>query len=399
MEQVAGDVCGVVALALQGAAVEAAAGHFHLGDGAVGQDLHLLRHALAAEHGAVGVAVVEDVVIIADLFQAAVVVGAVVHGLVGRLVGIDMHVRIADDDAAEDEILARVLAGGVAQLMHHDGGIHKVVGIAKLADGGSLEELMALKAAALGVGTAGHHVHRLFQDGEHVLVQHRHHGAVAALVVKAGKTGVHVGHVALGENAGVELRLVALTVAQLAALAVMHIAVELVAAGGFVAHGNGHAAELVQHVVQVVAAVGALGHVRGVEAGKAAGIERIVGAAVDDAFITPVRQIVHRGRVAHIVAHAEHIAVETVMGAIDVHAVTEYMRFTVRDIFPAGHIGIECLHKSYRLLWNFMGTRLLNNLIILHCKTENKACFGFFSYLAAAGVAFLPNWIYNHNAA
>ena len=72
--------------------------------------------------------------------------------------------------------------------------------------------------------------------------------------------------------------------------------------------------------------------------------------AVDDAFIFPVAQVIHRGTPADIVAHAVYIAAEKIMGAVDVDPVPEHMRLTVRHVFPVGQIRIDHLfavrHRS-----------------------------------------------------
>ena len=73
------------------------------GDASIGEDGHRLQTALAAEVGAVGVAVIEDIPLAVDPLQTAVVVSAVEHGLFRRLVGVDMDVGVAEDDTAVGE--------------------------------------------------------------------------------------------------------------------------------------------------------------------------------------------------------------------------------------------------------------------------------------------------------
>ena len=65
-------------------------------------------------------AMVEDVPLLADLYDAPMVVAAVVRRLLRGLVRVDMEVVVADNHAAEGESARRLTAGRVAQLVHHD---------------------------------------------------------------------------------------------------------------------------------------------------------------------------------------------------------------------------------------------------------------------------------------
>ena len=227
--------------------------------------------------------------------------------------------------------------------MEHHGGIDEVVGVPCLADGGRLEELVALKAAALAVGLAGGDEHRLLPDGEHIRAQHRAHGAVAALVAGKAEAGVQVGVLPLGEDAGVKLGLVPLSLAQQSAVGVVDVAVELELPGGGIAHRHGDHALFVQHIVEVVPAVGALGDVRGVEAHAAVGVEGVLGLFVDDALVAPVAQVVHRGGPGDVVVQAVGVAVKAVVRAVDVHPAVKDVGLPVRDVLPRGKVRVKGL--------------------------------------------------------
>ena len=133
-EQIAGDVGGIRAVSGKRTAIAAAGGHFHLGDFPVRKDGYRLQTALTAEVGTVGVAVVKNVPLPVDLLQSAVVIAAIKHRLVCGLVGVNMHIGIADDHAAIGKRPQRGIADGIAQLMVIDGGIDKIVPLPNLPD-------------------------------------------------------------------------------------------------------------------------------------------------------------------------------------------------------------------------------------------------------------------------
>ena len=95
--------------------------------------------------------------------------------------------------------------------------------------------------------------------------------------------------------------------------------------------------------VEVVAAVGPLRHVRGVQHHPAGLVRGVVHPAVYDTLILPVAQVVHRGGPADVISKAENGAARKVMRAVDVHAVAEDMRLPVRYVFPGGEVGVESL--------------------------------------------------------
>jgi hypothetical protein len=170
---------------------------------------------------------------------------------------------------------------------------------------------------------------------------------VTGRIHAGAETGVQPGFAILCDDAGVELGLIAGTVAQDTAFLIMDMAVDLIFAGGGVGHSDGDAALLVQHIIKIITAVGPLGHVRGVEAGFAFPVIRVVRLFIDDTFIAPVCQVVHRRGPADIVVEAEDVTVKPVVGTININPPVENVGFAVGDIFPSGKIGIESLHIGY----------------------------------------------------
>ena len=345
---------GIGAPSIQGSAVEAAGGHLHLGNGAVGLDSQLLSHGLAAEAGAIGLAMIEDVPLLPDLHHAAVVVTAVVHGLVPGLIAVDAKVIVGDNDTTVLETLCGGFAGCVAQLVEHHGRVDKVIGVSVLADGRRLKELVTLKAAALAVGLTGSDKHRRLFNGEHIRTQHGAHGTVAALVPGKAETGVKIGAVPFCQDARIELGLIALLLTQKRAVRIVDIAVKLEFPSRGITHGHGNHALVVQHIVEIIPAVRALGHIRSIQAHTAIGVEGILGLFIDDALIPPVTEVVHRGGPSDIVVQAISVTVEPVMRAVDIHPAVKNVGFAVRDVLPGGQIGVERLfvHHGTLLPWS-----------------------------------------------
>ena len=193
---------------------------------------------------------------------------------------------------------------------------------------------MPLKAGACAGGAAGGHKHGGLQHRQHVAVQHGAHGAVTGFVSAAAEAGIQIGLSVFGNHAGVELRLVAFLFAKARAVRIVHIAVEFIFASGFIAHRHRYNAPGAEHIVQIIPAIGSHGHVGGIQVSLQIAVAGILILAVNHALIAPVAQVIHRGRPAHIVAHAVHIAAEEVMGAVYIDPVAEHIGLAIGDILP-----------------------------------------------------------------
>ena len=348
VKQVAGDISRILSLAAERPAVQSAGGYLRLPDLPLFIKEDRLGAALTAEPGGVGLAVVENVPLAVDFHDAAVVVPADGRRAVGGLVGADSRVHVAYDRAAIRKGAAGILRCGVAQFMHQLRGIHEVISVSPLADGGRLEKRVALKPGALVIHIAGRDKDGFFFDGQHIRPQHGAHRSVAGLIPMPGKAGIQIGFVTLGQHAGIKLRLVAGPLAQAHTVFVLHIPQEFETSRRGIAHGHGHEAHLVIHVIQIVASIGALCHVGRVEAHAAICVAGVRVAGINHALTPPVGKVVYRGGPAHIIAHAENTAVEKVVGTVHVHPAAEHVGLAVRNIFPGGKIGIERLfpHES-----------------------------------------------------
>ena len=338
----AGKIGGVIPLALQRPDA-AAGGHLRLPDGSVPVEGDFLKASLPRIVCAVGMAVVEDIPVVADLFHAAVVVGRVVHRFVRRLVAADPLVAAGDNDALVLESARGFPAHGIGQLVELDGGVDKVVEVPALADGGRLEELVPFKAGALAVHHARSDEHRRFRHSQHILLQHGGHGAVAAFVPVAAEARIQVGLFPFGQHAGVELRFVPFPLSQPCSVRVMDIPVKFIRARGIVRHGGGDASPGAQHIVQVIPSVRPHRHVRRVKVPLHVRVVRVLVLPVDHALTAPVPQVILRCGPAHIIPGAVHIAAEEIMGAVHIYPVPEKIGLSVRHIFPVRKIWVDHL--------------------------------------------------------
>ena len=251
------------------------------------------------------------------------------------------QVGVGDQGAAVGKGAGGGVSGGVAELVAELGGVDEVVPPVYLADAARLKEGVPLKAGAPGGLGAGHDGDGVGQDGAHVSGQPHHPRAGAPGHHRWAKAGVQPGAVPLGQDAGVELVLVARAGAQRRAVGVGHVAVVFIRPGRGVADGHRDHRGTVQRVVEVVPPVRPPGHVGRVQALAAVGVARVLGAAVEHALIPPVGQVGDRGAPAHIVVQAEVVTVEAVMAAVEVDTVAEHMGFAVGHILPQRQIRVH----------------------------------------------------------
>ena len=191
-----------------------------------------------------------------------------------------------------------------------------------------------------------------FRYGEHIPVQHRHHGSVPGFVALAAESRVQIYPVPFRQHARIKLGFVPGPLSQQSAVRIMHISVKFIFSRRRVADRHRHHRHLIQHIVQIVPAVRPHRHIRRVQAHLARLVEGIRRFLIDHALIAPVPQVVHRSRPAHIVSHAEHITIIKIMGTVHIHPVPKYIRLRVRDIFPGRQIGIPRLFFTHICLFS-----------------------------------------------
>lgn len=291
--------------ALERPSVRTAGCYLHLGNSAIPAEFNPFDAALPAECRPIGVPVIKNVPFSVDFNDAAMVITAIIHRLIPRLVRIDMKIAIADNDSLVGEVSCRMLAGRIAQLMHGDRGIDKVVGISPFADGRSFEELVTFESAPLAVWLARRNKYRFFDNCEHIRAKHRCHCAMSGLVSIRAESGVQVGVLSFGQYAGVKLRLVAFPLSKACSIGISDIAVELILASRLVADSYRNDGNLVQYIVEIVPPVRSHGDIGSIQAHAAFRVKRIIRSPVDYVLIPPIGQIVLRCRPADIVIQAK----------------------------------------------------------------------------------------------
>ena len=188
--------------------------------------------------------------------------------------------------------------------MELNGRINEIVQPVFFADGGRFEELVALVARSRAGGRAGHHVDRRFPHRQHVRFQHRGHGSVLIRVAHAAKTCIKIRFSVLRQHRRVKLRLVPRGKSQQRTVRVVYISVKLIRPRRGVAYRHGYEIHIAEHVVQIIPPVRPDGHIRGVKVALQVAVVRVLILPIDHALITPLPQVVRRGRPADVIAHA-----------------------------------------------------------------------------------------------
>ena len=321
--QHAGAVGGGLLVGIEGLG-EAQGGHLHRRDGAVGQNGDALGASLAAEAGAVGHPVVEDVPLLAHLHDGAVVVAA---GVI---------IAVVHDVAPVGEGAGGLVSRGIGQAAALAGGVDQVVGIADLAGRAGLKEAALLRGIVTVVdhmqleapGQHGAHIRRiklihvrLFKaivNIDPAIVVHQHTGVIVNAVVARVFGGILVG------------------------------ADDLEGTLGLVR--DGHAALVEKDVGEQVILAVLLHHVGGVHhmlvagrhvvPGDVSGVILVRLGVENIAVAGPVVEVVDRCRPGLQADIAEVARQGTVMGTIEVNAVAEHAGLAVGNVLPQGQDGV-----------------------------------------------------------
>ena len=168
---------------------------------------------------------------------------------------------------------------------------------------------MSFKSRFPAVFTTRNHRFRRFCNSQHIRSQYHYPGTCSCSVSPGAETAVQISTAALRQHTGIKLGFIPFPFSQPYTILIVHIAVKLILPCRLVTNGHGNYADLIKHIIQIVSAVRPHSHVRRIQAYLTVPVQRICTARVYDTFITPVTQIVHRGRPTHIVPHAENISI------------------------------------------------------------------------------------------
>lgn len=169
------------------------------------------------------------------------------------------------------------------------------------------------------------------------------------------KAGVEVDTpVVIHQRTGVERELIPGAAAPLAPVGITNMAVVFIRTLRLIADRHTHASKEIIGIIEVIASVHALHHVRREQQADAQLVQRVLFFLVDNALVAPRGQIVHRRGVAHIVVDAEDSGVKAVVRAVHIHPIAEDMRLTVRDVLSCRQIRIEYLFHLFFSLPSLM---------------------------------------------
>ena len=245
-------------------------------------------------------------------------------------------------------------------------GIYHVVGVPYLAGGGCLKEaLFLLVKAPLLCGLAGDEIlyAGAVYDLVHIVGIHlSHEGALKSAVDVCPAVVIHQ-HSRVDEPA---------VAAYLIGDGVLVFIQQLKGSFGSVADGN--TAPCIDDVgKQVVPAVLALHHVRGIELGVVAvpvDIRLVVGivTGVEDMSVAdPVVKVIHGSGPAFELEIAEFISPCTVVGAVDVYSVAENSRLAVGNVFPQRKIWIHSVPPVRSKMQDF---GMMTKQLVFLCKQQ-----------------------------
>lgn len=96
------------------AAVEAAARNFHLSDTSVRKNLNLFSTALTGAFGSVGLAVMENIPVLTNLYHTTVIIS---KGIYRICPSVKSYISIGNNCSAKHIAFRRTIADGIAQFM------------------------------------------------------------------------------------------------------------------------------------------------------------------------------------------------------------------------------------------------------------------------------------------
>ena len=205
--------------------------------------------ALTTEILAVRVAVIKNVPAITDLHDASVIVAAIVHWTLRRLVTVDKQIAVAHDRASIGKWSIRRSSHCIAKLMTEHRRINKIVRFVHTTDRGGLKKGMSLISGVFLIRFRRCHKPRCLFDRKHIFSKNGQHCAMPALIARHTKARVKIRRLTLCEHARIKLRLVALPLAKSRAVLIMHISVKFIGSGRCIADSHRNHTRLIQHVI------------------------------------------------------------------------------------------------------------------------------------------------------
>ena len=214
------------------------------------------------------------------------------------------------------------------------------------AHGGGLKERVSLEAGFFRDRRTGNQQGRFPLNGNHIRLQLRYHGACSRRLRQVkpflqftggAKSGIQI-NTACGirQYPGIVLKKVVLFFTENRPVFVMNMPIIFIGAGWRAADSDTDGSGKIKSIIKIKPAVRPLLYVRG-EQSVILGIRSagVLDFPVDNSLIAPVSQILNRGRPADVIIETKILSVKSIMAAVYIDPVAEYMRLSVRHIFIA----------------------------------------------------------------
>ena len=210
------------------------------------------RAALSGKLGSVGLSVVENIPLPVNIFNAAMGISQTVQGILGTS-SLKSHISDIYDCPAINIIPVRPAADRIAQFVAEDRGIYKIIGASDFTDGAGLKKLMAHKACPLTVRNGGQKQAGLRFQGNHILFQRHHLGALLPsdmLLMHGRVAGIQIDFpIIIYENTGIKLSQIILPSSQYSTVRMLHKAQEFIASRRRIANRNADFRKEIQTII------------------------------------------------------------------------------------------------------------------------------------------------------
>lgn len=144
---------------------------------------------------------------------------------------------------------------------------------------------------------------RLFPNGNHILFQSHNHTAIASQLSEAagqGRNGLVESRVEVyravivHQYAWIEGKVISLSSSPNRAVLVMDVAIKLKGTNGILADGHANHAQKIKSIIKIISPIRTLHHVRRKQQMQSQSVFGVLISFVNDTFIAPIRQIIHR---------------------------------------------------------------------------------------------------------
>ena len=153
---------------------------------------------------------------------------------------------------------------------------------------------MTFKPASLTVFTSWYNDFGLLCNGHHIRTEYCHHSSFPALITHTAKTCIQICFFIFCYNRRIKLWLIIWSFSQTFPFFIMNIAKKGIFSSRFVAYCNRNNRYLIKHIIKIIFAIRPLSDIRCIQAHRFILIQGICIFFVNNALISPFRQIIDR---------------------------------------------------------------------------------------------------------